>query len=250
MAQTGMHKTTISGHARRPFATTLWSLAIETNATAVRDARGALIDLCLRYWYPVYAYVRRRGHAPRAAQDLAREFLRRLFAMFREERDPLTRGQFRTYLLDRLDTFLAGSRDENTWDERVAELDTPPPDLEERYRHDHADEASAASVYQRSFALEVFARAFRRLRAEAEQLGNLEMYDALQPHIALDPPPGEYERLAERLHRNPLALVVALKRLRQRFRELIIEELADTVASADELRAEQQALHAALSTWT
>jgi RNA polymerase sigma-70 factor (ECF subfamily) len=245
-----MHKTTISGHSRRPFATTLWSLAIEASATPARDARGALVDLCLRYWYPVYAYVRRRGHAPRAAQDIARVFLRGLFAMFREDRDALTRGQFRTYLLDRLDAFLAGSRDGRSHAELVVEIDTPPADLEERYQHDHAGDAAAESVYQRSFALEVFARAFRRLRGEAEQLGNLDMYDALQPHIALDPGPGEYERIAARLHRPTLALAVALKRLRQRFRELIVEELADTVASADELRAEQHALHAALRDWT
>jgi RNA polymerase sigma-70 factor (ECF subfamily) len=243
-----MHRT-ISGHSRQPFATTLWSLALEEGATHATDARGALIDLCLRYWYPVYAYVRRRGHAPREAQALAREFLRRVFAIFREDRDPLTRGQFRTYLLDRLDAFLTGDRGSRSHDDAIAELDTPPPDLEERYRHDHAGDATAASVYQRSFALEVFARAFRRLRAEAGQMGNLDMYGALQPHIVLDPAPGEYERMAERLGRHPLALVVALKRLRQRFRELVVVELADTVASADELRAEQQALHAALRDW-
>ena len=105
-------------------------------------------------------------------------------------------------------------------------------------------------MYQRSFALEVLARAFGRLREEALQMGNLDMYEALQPFVAVEPAPREYEQIAERLHRRPLALVVALKRLRQRFREVIVEELADTVASADELRAEQQALHAALRDWT
>ena len=72
------------------------------------------------------------------------------------------------------------------------------------------------------------------------------MYDALQPYLDSDPGPGEYEALAQHLKSRPLALVVALKRLRQRFRELVGEELADTVTSAEELATEQSALHSVL----
>jgi hypothetical protein len=85
-----------------------------------------------------------------------------------------------------------------------------------------------------------------RLRREATQAGREAMFEALEPFLTIDPPPGQYEAISGTLGTRPLALVVALKRLRQRFRELADEELAETVTSADELEAERVALHAAL----
>ncbi|HET7778261.1 MAG TPA: hypothetical protein VFL07_06880, partial [Rudaea sp.] len=82
----------------------------------------------------------------------------------------------------------------------------------------------------------------RRLRSEAAQTGHLDMYEKLEPYLARDPVPGEYELMAAQLGTRVMALVLALKRLRQRFGELAAEELADTVGSADDLAAEQDAL--------
>jgi hypothetical protein len=123
---------------------------------------------------------------------------------------------------------------------------TPPADLETRNQRDNAQAASPEQAYQRSFAFEVLARALRRLHSEARQTGHLEMYEALQQYLSRDPVAGEYEAIAKRLHSPPLALVLALKRLRQRFRELAGQELADTVTSPEDLANEQAALHAAL----
>jgi hypothetical protein len=128
----------------------------------------------------------------------------------------------------------------------VLEFAESPLDLEQRNREDNVGVSSPEQAYQRSFALEILARALKRLREEARQTGHLAMYEALEPYLAVDPAPGQYAEIAERLGSRPLALVVASKRLRQRFRELIGDELADTVSSAEELIAEQQALHALL----
>jgi len=229
----------------REFKTTRWSLVMQLDAP--RDARGALIDLCLRYWYPVYAYVRRCGHAPPIAQDITRNFLQHLLTHFQERPDFKAKGQFRRFLLERLNIFLADDWRATLDDEPLPELSAPPPDLERRNQHDNARATSPEDAYQRSFALEILARAFKRLREEAHQTGHLPMYEALEPYMAIDPAPGEYEEIAAGLRSRPLALVVALKRLRQRFRELIGDELTETVSSSKELEAEQQTLHAVLS---
>jgi hypothetical protein len=229
------------------FANTRWSMVVQLDAGLARDARSALIELCLRYWYPVYAYLRRCGHAPAIAQHLAGSFLQHLFRGFQGGAELRRHGQFRRYLLERLTAFLASDRSEPDNDQTIAELTAPPTDLEQRNLRDNDGTQSSEQVYQRSFALEVLSRAFARLRNEARENGHLDMYETLEPYLAIEPAATEYEELTQRLGMRPLALTVALKRLRQRWRELIDGELVDTVASADELVAERAALHAALS---
>lgn len=235
-----------ASHRNEHFTTTRWSLVMQLDAPETGDAHDAMVELCQRYWYPVYAYVRRCGHGSEIAQDITRSFLRHLLEHFREGVDPGTRGQFRRYLIARLDVFLADDWHATIKDEASVELATPPPDLEMRYQADNANASSPEQAYQRSFALEVLGRAFSRLQHEAQKSGHLDMYTALKPFLGTDPAAGLYEALARTLHSRPLALVVALKRLRQRFRELVGAELTDTVTSAEDLAAEQQTLHAVL----
>jgi RNA polymerase sigma-70 factor (ECF subfamily) len=228
------------------FGTTRWSVVMQSAATESADASQALTELAQRYWYPVYAYVRRCRHAPAIAQDITRCFLGGLMRQFRDGVPRHPHGHFRRYLLDQLNAFLGGDWREVVDNAAAAEL-TPPDDLEARNEHDNAGATSPEQAYERSFALEVIARAFRRLHSEARQTGHQEMYQALEPYLANDPAAGEYEAIAAQLQTRPLALIVALKRLRQRFRELVGQELADTVTSAEDLAAEQAALHAVLS---
>lgn len=227
------------------FANTRWSMVMQQASGDSPEASRALDELAQRYWYPVYAYVRRCGHTPAIAQDITRTFLHRLIEQFRRTHEQPPHGHFRRFLLAQLNTFLGGD-----WREAIGEDTsnalTPPSDLETRNQHDNAEAGSPEQAYQRSFAFEVLARALRRLQAEARQTGHLPMFEALQPYLSRDPVPGEYEEIAKALHSPPLALVLALKRLRQRFRELASQELADTVTTADELASEQAALHAAL----
>jgi RNA polymerase sigma-70 factor (ECF subfamily) len=210
------------------------------------DAPHALAELAQRYWYPVYAYVRRCGHAPEIAQDIARCFLGGLMQQFGDGVTRHPQGHFRRYLLDQLNAFLGGDWRDDVDNDSTVEL-TAPVDLETRNERDNAGASSPEQAYERSFALEVVARALRRLHSEARQTGHLAMYRALEPHLANDPAAGEYEAIAAQLQTRPLALIVALKRLRQRFRELVGQELADTVTSAEDLSAEQATLHAVLS---
>ena len=223
------------------FATTRWSVVMQLAATDSPDANAALVELAQRYWYPVYAYVRRCGHLPAIAEEITRSFLRFLITQFHNSDIRPPQGHFRRFLLIELNRFLG--RD---WREVMAESEDgmlrAPNDLELRNQRDNANAISPDAAYQRSFALEVLARAVRRLQAEAKQTGHVEMFDALSAYLTKDPGPGEYQVMTGKLNVPPLALVVALKRLRQRLRELAGQELSDTVTSAEDLATEQAAL--------
>lgn len=118
--------------------------------------------------------------------------------------------------------------------------------LEKRFQADQHPEEGLDRGFDRRFALEVLGRAVNRLRREAQQAGREQMFARLGPYLVRDPSPEDYAQLVAELKAQPLSLVVALKRLRQRYRELVDDELAQTVRSADELEAERAALHAAL----
>ncbi|MBS0557326.1 MAG: hypothetical protein JSR27_07930 [Proteobacteria bacterium] len=227
------------------FATTRWSVVMHMAASPETDAGDALTELAQRYWFPVYAYLRRCGHAPALAQEIAGAFLQRLLRQFRDGEATAPRGHFRRFLLAQLNAFLAGDWRENTEQPEARNL-LPPVELETRYRTELIDSGSPEDAYQRSFALEVLARAIKRLGSEANRAGHQDMFDALMPFLGNEPTPGVLDALAPSLHTRPLALLVALKRLRQRFRELVGEELADTVTNSEELAAENAALHAVL----
>lgn len=225
------------------FSRTRWSLVRSLGAPG--EARRALTELALRYWYPVYAYVRRCGHAPEIAQDITRAFFQKV-ATEAGGLEDASRGRFRDWLLTRLNVFLAGDWRELAADE-VPEVSPALEELERRHRGDHPVGESPEQAFQRGYALEVLARGFKALQAEARETGHLDMYEALEPYLARDPSPGQYDELGRRLGIRPLALVLALKRLRQRFRELVREELADAAASPDDVASEQQTLFAVLA---
>jgi len=224
------------------FQATRWSLVAALKNAAPADAQRSLVELCQGYWYPIYAYIRRCGHAPEIAYDIAQAFFSRLVGEIRAA-DPRTHGRFRTFLLARLNRFLA----EDWRSERVIESDLvrAPDDLdalEQRHQREQFPDATPELAFQRGFALEVLGRSVRRLRREADEGGRLDMFEKLEPYLATDPQPGQYEELGVALRTRPLALVMAIKRLRSRFRELVEEELAETVASPEHLDAERGAL--------
>ena len=226
------------------FTRTRWSMVRCLQGVHAEDARAALTELALRYWYPVYAYVRRCGHPQEIAQDITQVFLQQVAVDLHADRDTPP-GRFREWLLVRLSLFLAGE-----WQQLVGGDDFPEApslaELETRRRDELGPDDSAEQAYRRSFALEVLSRGLKRLRVEARQTGHADMCEALEPFLTREPLPGQFDELGHKLSIRPLTLVMALKRLRQRFRELVRDELADTVASADDLAAERQALLAAL----
>lgn len=232
----------VRDHTLADFTCTRWSIVQRLQGTRA-DADAALAELGVRYWYPVYAYVRRCGHSQDMAQDITQAFLQQTAADLHASADPPA-GRFREWLLVRLKLFLAGD-----WQRAVdrARLPrAPPPALERRQGDELAADGSPEQAYRRGFALEVLSRGLKCLRAEARQTGHGDMFEALEPFLTHEPAPGQLDALGRTLAIRPLTLVLALKRLRQRFRELVRAELADTVVSVDDLAAERRALLAAL----
>src|SRR5258706_11805753 len=188
------------------FATTRWSMVMQLAAVESPDARRALGELAQHYWYPVYAYVRRCGHAPDIARDITLSFLQRLSRDVSPNPEQKSPGLYRSYLLERLRTFLAADRTQTDQIEPLAEQLQAPADLEARYQRDHTHTRSAEETFQRGFALEVLHRAFRRLRSEAGQTGHLDMYEKLEPYLGRDPVPGEYDVISRQLVSRRLPL--------------------------------------------
>jgi RNA polymerase sigma-70 factor (ECF subfamily) len=242
------------GHASAPstsgegFAATRWSLVAAASVQDAVAARRALIELCLRYWFPVYSYVRGCGHTPEVAQDITRGFFEDLLQQRLSLDDVRQRGRFREFLLNSLNRFL--NRDWRNAREclPIAEFDQPLPwtELESRHLREVVSGRTPEQTYQRSYALEVLGSALTRLRQEAEQAGHRTMFEAMEAYLSVEPAPGQFDELARQLGIRPLATVLALKRLRQRFRELADSELAETVTSESDLAAERAALARAL----
>ena len=229
------------------FGPTRWSLvmALQTAADAPQ-AQERLIELCLHYWYPVYAYLRRSGHAPEPAQRMTAAFFARLLQSGPQLAAEAGAGRFRLFLQAQLYRYLAQAP--------YAEADAPalaaPLPLEEMEARRQAEPPEAGNpeqAFQRGFALEVIARARARLREEARGAGHLAMFETLERHLGAEPTPGDYEADARQLGVRALFVALAVRRLRQRFRELVESELSQTVASDADLDSERAALLAAIA---
>ena len=233
------------------FVTTRWSQVIAAGRpTDSTHARTALEQLCQSYWYPIYAFVRRQGHTPHDAQDLTQEFFTRLLernALGAADRE---RGRFRSFLLATLKNFL---RDE--WDKLRAQkrgggqaaISLDAGDAESRYALEPADTLTADRIFERRWAMLLLGRAVERLRAEHEVAGKLAQFDALKASLAGPRESQPYSALAAQLGQSEGAVKVAVHRLRQRYREVIRAEIAETVASEAEVEAELKHLMSALA---
>ncbi len=231
------------------FAATRWSLVAAATTADAPSARQALIELCLRYWYPVYAFIRGSGHDVGMAQDISRAFFENLMQQRLTSEALHAGGRFRDVLLQSLRRYLEGDWKQAQEPPQVAEFELRGAweGLEARYRAESESALDAEQRFQRGYAIEILSSALARLRAEAVRAGREAMFTAMQPYLSAEPGPGEYAALARTLDLRPLAVVVALKRLRQRYRELAEAELGETVSSPADLAEEREALARALA---
>jgi RNA polymerase sigma-70 factor (ECF subfamily) len=224
------------------FATTRWTVVVAAGRKSDTQARQALEELCRTYWYPLYAYVRRQGHAKEDAEDLTQAF----FARFLEKNYlaglDRERGKFRAFLLASLKHFLA-----NEWDKARAQkrgggaelLSLDWQDADERYRIDPADRLSPDKLYDRMWAVTLLERVIVRLREESSEPHLLEH---LKPFLTMDTNAIPYLVAATNLGLTEGALRVSVHRLRRRYRELLRAEIAETLSNPAQLDDELQAL--------
>jgi DNA-directed RNA polymerase specialized sigma24 family protein len=231
------------------FATTHWSLVLAARDRAEPGADDALASLCGLYWYPLYAYVRRRGHGADEAHDLTQEFFARLL-----EKDFLAgvdrgKGKFRSFLLAACNHFLANERDRARAKKRGggrAILSLDAADAEGRYSAEPADAVTPEKLFERRWALALLQQVMARLRDEFEAKGKGRLFDGLRGFLVGEKGAG-YRRAAGELGLSEGAVKVAVHRLRQRYRELLHEEIGRTVGAPEEVEEELRALFAALA---
>jgi len=233
------------------FATTHWSVVLAAARSDTTRARAALGHLCRAYWYPLYAYARRRGHSAPDAQDLTQEFFARLLEGNWLADADRERGRFRTFLLTAMQHFLA-----NEWHKAHTQkrgghqtvLSLDDDTAERRYTLEPVERATPESLFERGWALALLNDVLARLEAEYVREGKSDWLDAMRPVLTADRSAIRYGEIAGRLGIAETAVRVAAHRLRRRYRDLIRAAVADTVGSPDEVDAEMRHLFEVLST--
>jgi RNA polymerase sigma factor (sigma-70 family) len=232
---------------RSDFPTTRWTLVMAAGDPARQESRTALVSLCEAYWYPLYAYVRRRGYSVDEAQDLTQEFFVRVLEGRYLNRADREKGRFRFFLLTSLKFFLADELDRSGAQKRGGAAPVPfeVSSGEDLYRREPADDETPENLFERRWAHSVLKCAVARLRAEFVQHGRLDDFNKLKVFL-LEQAEAPYAVLARELETTEGALKVAIHRLRKRYRELIRLEIAETVADPSEVESELRFLAAAL----
>jgi len=230
------------------FPTTRWSVVIAAADPQRKEARSALASLCEGYWYPLYAYVRRRGYPADQAQDLTQEFFIRLLEGRYLDRAEPEKGRFRAFMLTSLRFFLSDEADRNRAQKRgggnVGSLEISSG--EERYQREPAHDETPERIFERRWALSVLDRVVEKLRNEFVHHGRPEHFERLKVFL-LGQADAPYAALARETNTSEGALKVAIHRLRKRYRELFRQEIADTVADPAEVESELRFLAAVLT---
>lgn len=233
----------------RQFASTHWSVVLAAGQLESPQSNEALATLCKIYWYPLYAYARRRLGRPDEARDLTQGFFAEVLEKaYLQAVDP-QRGKFRAFLLTAFKHYLAKERDRAAARKRGGGRRSLPLDFqagESRYLLEPADPETPENVYQRRWALTLLEQALAQLRQEFTNAGKQPLFEGLKDTLTGDGPAQTYARLAEVLDTTEQAVKVAVHRLRRRYREVLRAAIAQTVASPDEIDDELRDLFAAV----
>ncbi|MCL4789440.1 MAG: sigma-70 family RNA polymerase sigma factor [Verrucomicrobia bacterium] len=233
------------GTERGVFATTHWTVVLSAADKNSPGATKALEKLCRTYWYPLYSYVRRKGHDAPEAEDLTQEFFARLLSRNFPHGIKPDGGRFRSYLLTALRHFLT-----NEWQRARAEkrgggkavLSLQELDAEGQYRLEPADNASPETLFDRRWASVLLAGVQQRLQREYAAEGRADLFARLQPCLTGAEQLLPYAELARELGQSESAVKMAVHRMRKRYGELLRQEISQTVAGSKDVEEEIRAL--------
>jgi RNA polymerase sigma-70 factor (ECF subfamily) len=234
---------------RAVFATTHWSVIVEAGQSDSPKASEAMAELCETYWYPLYAYARRKGHPAPDAQDLTQEFFARVLARSYVGSADRRKGKFRSFLLGTFEHFLArewrrahaekrgGGRTLFSFDEVAAE---------NRYLLEPADDSTPERIFDRRWADALLTQAMARLREECRAEGKALLFDKAEPLLSGGDAAGSYAVIRASLGMAESAFKMAVHRLRRRYGELVRAEIAQTVTTPEAVEEELRYLFAVL----
>lgn len=227
------------------FCTTHWTVVLDAARPGTERSQEAFARIYLDYWYPLYAYIRRRGHSPPDAEDITQNFF--LHLIEKESLDGLERegGKFRSFLLRSLDYFLA-----NAWHRAQAQkrgggvqpLSLDAAQAEARFSAEPTTPDTPETLFERQWVFTLLSHVLDRLGTECEVSGKGLLFGDLRSHLQGERNGSPYAEVAARHQMSEGAVKVAVHRLRQRYGELLREEIARTVGSADEVDEELRRL--------
>jgi RNA polymerase sigma factor (sigma-70 family) len=223
------------------FTTTHWSVVLSAREHNSPQAAAALEKLCRTYWYPLYAYVRRQGHDEPSAKDLTQEFFVRLLHKNRLDHVQREKGRFRSFLLASVKNFLSDEWDKGRAQKRGGGqtlLSLDDDTAEDRYQLEPADNLTPDKLFEQRWAHTLLDEAKTRLKEEYAQAGKADFYERLRVFEAADPGAPTYAQVAAEFGLTESAVKSAAHRLRQRYGELVREEVAHTVDSPEEVDSE------------
>ncbi len=230
------------------FTTTHWSVVLEAQGPSPA-AQAALEKLCRTYWRPIYGFVRRQGTQPEEAKDLTQGF----FALLLERRDlnavRKDKGRLRSYLLTSLKHFLTNERQRAIAIKRGEGWRLIPLDeVRERERagFEPADRSTVDQIYERRWALALLEQVLRRLGEEYRSAGNVVLFERLEALLMDEPDRPSQGQIADELGMSEDAVKQAFRRLRQRYQQLLREEIAHTVMVPGDIEDELRHLIAVL----
>jgi len=250
-----------AGNAGEPraFVTTRWSLVLSAakSGSGEGNAQDALAELCRTYWRPIFSFVCRRGYSTEDAQDLTQDFFVKILERnWLEHADP-NRGRFRSLLLTSLQNFLNSARERThtrkrggdvkfvSWDDWMAEA---PSQLS--ISAQALDSLPPEQLFDLRWAVTVVEQALRRLREECEGKGKLRLFHALSGYLAAERDEVSYPKLSTALGVPETSVKKQLHSMRLRYRSLLRDEVAHTVADPAEVEDEIRHLCAALAAAT
>jgi RNA polymerase sigma-70 factor (ECF subfamily) len=231
------------------FATTHWSVVLAAGQPFSAESQQALATLCTTYWYPLYAYARRRLDTVHEAQDLTQEFFARLLEKDLVGHADPSRGRFRSFLLTCFKNFLSKQQAQANAEKRGGGRPVLPLDFEageRKYSREPFHQFTPERIYERRWALTLLDQVFVRLRREFAEEGKSSIFDALKVYLAGEKPSEQYADIAARLDMTQGAIKMAIHRLRQRYRELLRAEIAQTLDTPEEIDDEIRQLFAAV----
>ncbi len=231
------------------FATTQWSLVLSAGDKSSPRWRESLAELCRIYWYPLYAFVRRRGNPAAEAEDLTQDFFLRLVEKeFLQATGP-EKGRFRTFLLLCMKRFLANEHDYRTAAKRgggepLISIDGAAADS--RFRLEPTDATTPEKIFERRWALALLEQVLARLDKEYHEAGKTALFAKLKPLLVAETVGTHYAEIGHELHLSEGAVKVAVHRLRRRYAELLHAEVARTLEHPRDVQEEIRALFGAL----
>ncbi|MEJ2085512.1 MAG: sigma-70 family RNA polymerase sigma factor [Acidobacteriota bacterium] len=234
------------------FATTQWSKVLAAKDGTDTEARQALDYLCNAYWYPLYAYLRRRGQNPDQARDLTQAFFTELLEKHRLEAIDQSRGRFRSFLLASLRNFMSHELDKTQTLKRGGRVKTVSMDTagaEIRYKMEPLEALTPEEIFERRWGLTMMERAMERLEAEYATKSEPSRFDSLKAYVTGWGSETPYKQAAKQLDMSEGAVKTAVHRMRTRYGQLLRDEIAQTLADPKEVDQELRHLLVAIRPW-